>query len=212
MPIYKSNGGSFKKVTSLSVVQAGIFKPVVSAWTVSGGVFKKVFSTGPVYEDPSAYYDISGATIPSIGPGIEARTWAITPCGIPLTAGGTLTDVSWSTIECVTMDTLEVLSLDTYSTGTDQPSAKLIEYKSTPTRVVILGSYRSTNLNFAVADRGNRIGAVVDYNYLKPLLHAAEFADKYGRQLGIRWRWKSESLGMYFEHIFTGPGMIMNPV
>ncbi|GBO49444.1 hypothetical protein MFFDBJGM_02462 [Pectobacterium versatile] len=215
MTIYRERGGVFAPITTLSINDNGTFKTIAEAWINDNGTFKKVFSSERQYSDPSAYYDMvnaSGGTITRAEPVFEDaynfRGWKLAECRIPFS--GTTNDVDWSLCEVIVISSGDALICDALSTGGNQPSCKSIEYSGGNT--VNLGSYVSTNTNFAVSVRSGFIGQMAYYNYLKLTLHPAEFSDKYNQQLGVRWRWHSKLHDMYFEHIFTNASMIITPV
>ncbi|MDE8755696.1 hypothetical protein PZA22_14525 [Pectobacterium polaris] len=215
MPLFRESGGVFAPAQRLDINDSGTIKNVVAAWVCDGTVFKPVFPNEREYRDPSGYYDManaSGGTITRAEPVIENgygfRGWKLAECRIPFS--GATNDVDWSLNEVIVIATGDALTCDALSTGGNQPSCKSIEYNGGNT--VNLGSYVSTNTNYAVSVRSGFIGQVGYYNYLKLTLHAAEFSDKYNQQLGVRWRWHSKLHDMYFEHIFTNASMIITPV
>ncbi|RUR94691.1 hypothetical protein PB16LOC_00988 [Pectobacterium versatile] len=215
MPLFRESGGGFASVKRLDINNNGTIKNVVAAWVCDNGTFKPVFPNERQYHDPSAYYDItnaSGGAITRAEPEVEGgygfRGWKLAECRIPFS--GALNDADWSLLEVIVIATSAALMCDAVSTGGNQPSCKSIEYNGGNT--VNLGSYVSTNTNFAVSARPGYIGQVGFYNYLKTTLHAAEFSDKYNQQLGVRWRWHSKLHDMYFEHIFTNASMMITAV
>ncbi|GKV75506.1 hypothetical protein PEC106568_06800 [Pectobacterium carotovorum subsp. carotovorum] len=215
MPLFRESGGVFAPVQRLDINDSGTIKNVVAAWVCDAGVFKPVFPNERQYHDPSAYYNManaSGGTVTRAETAIENaygfRGWKLSECRIPFS--GALNDVDWSTCEVIVIASDDVLICDSASTGGNQPSCKYIEWNGGNT--VNLGSYVSTNTNFAIAQRSGYIGQTAFYNYLKTTLHAAEFSDKYNKQLGVRWRWHSKLHDMYFEHIFTNASMVITAV
>ncbi|MEL0577080.1 hypothetical protein AACK17_00815 [Pectobacterium punjabense] len=216
MPLFREFGGVFAPIQRLDINDNGAIKNVVAAWVCDDGVFKPIFPNERQYHDPSAYYNIanaSGGTVTRAEPAIENgygfRGWKLAECRIPFS--GSLNDVDWSLREVISIASGDTLVCDDASTSPNQPSCKYIEYSGGNT--VNLGSYVSTNTNFAISARSGFVGqANSSYNYLKTTLHPAEFSDKYNQQLGVRWRWHSKLHNMYFEHIFTNASMIITPV
>ncbi|UTC25219.1 hypothetical protein P7_029 [Pectobacterium phage vB_PcaM_P7_Pc] len=214
MPLYqRTTGGGFAPVNTLSISQAGTLKNVTAAWVFVDGIFKQVFPNERDYQDPSAYYDIPNATVPSIQTATDSGgnpSWLITPCQIPVFSTS-INDVDWSTAETIVLSTGERLMMDNFSTGGSQPSCKVIEYRGG--NDVLLGTFPSTNRNLAVTSLWGPLaqGPSGAYNYLKPSLHPVEFSGKYNVQLAIRWRWHSTVNDMYFEHIFTDPSLMITP-
>ncbi|TKY80172.1 hypothetical protein R0L47_09835 [Pectobacterium polonicum] len=216
MPLFRESGGVFAPAQRLDINDSGTIKNVVAAWICDNGVFKPVFPNEREYHDPAAYYDMANAWSVTIArapaaeeSGLGFRGFKISECRIPSTGHGT-GDVDWSLVEVIVIATGDALICDALSTGGNQPSCKSIEYSGGGT--VNLGSYVSTNTNFAVSVRSGYIGQMGFYNYLKLTLHPADFSDKYNQQLGVRWRWHSKLHNMYFEYIFTNASMIITPV
>ncbi|MBE5221586.1 hypothetical protein IG608_08925 [Pectobacterium sp. A113-S21-F16] len=216
MAIYREKVGVFAPITALSINDNGTFKTIAEAWINDNGTFKKVFSSERQYHDPSAYYDIPNATggalartNSAIESAYEFRGYTLVPCNIPQVSGS-VNDIDWSMSELIVIETGAACLCDALSTSSTQPSSTYIEFNGGGT--VSLGGYLSTNLNYAVRDRGSSVNQAAAYEYLKITQHAAEFADKYSTQLGVRWRWHSKVRDMYFEHIFTNASMIITPV
>ncbi|MBI0554565.1 hypothetical protein F6Q06_08690 [Pectobacterium parmentieri] len=214
MPLFRESGGVFAPIQRLDINDNGAIKNVIAAWVCDNGTFKPVFPNERQYHDPSAYYDISNATNPSVQKTTDTarqEAWLISPCHIPVFSTA-VNDVDWSIAETIVISTGEPLMMDAFSTGGAQPSCKFIEFKGG--NDVRLGAYHSTNRNLAVTALWGPLaqGPSGAYNYLKPLTHPTEFSDKYNKQLGVRWRWHSTINDMYFEHIFTNASMIIMPL
>lgn len=221
MPIYrKTAGGDFAPVSALSTNEGGEFKSVVAAWVNDGGTFRKVFPS-VVYADPTADYDMTGATIPALtlsrtSESATQNAWKINKLVIPLkiNLASSNTDVDWSALDIIAIDTQEVLPFGVWSTGTSDEMWTKVELKD--------GVVTNTRMNGVTV-------AVNPSNYCPPprdwisqLSSSStgtemyikygwyDYTAFYGRQIGIRWRWHSQQNGKYYEYIFTNGNMILN--
>ncbi|MGG7447255.1 hypothetical protein ACQ3G7_14395 [Kosakonia oryzendophytica] len=221
MPIFrKTTGGHFAPVTDLNINEGGEFKSVVAAWVNDGGMFKKVFPD-IAYADPTADYDIAGATIPTLtlsrtSESAAQNAWKINRLFIPLKESLTSdnTDVNWSSLDIVTIDTQDELPYSVWTTGSADEMWTKAEFKN--------GVLTNTRMNgvSAVVNPSNHCPPPRDWiNQLSSGSGGTDMYIKYGwydysafygRQIGIRWRWHSQQNGKYYEYIFTNGNMILN--
>ncbi|EHD21334.1 MULTISPECIES: hypothetical protein [Brenneria] len=220
MPIYrKTEGGVFALISALNVNDGGEFKSVAAAWINDNGTFKKVFPSYTEYEDPSAYYDIANATTLTLTQGNASETtnrlsWIANSVRIPLLSNldSIGTDVDWSYYDYIVVETGEVVPVDMFSTGSNQPTAIGVKYDSGSSSALIpsTGAYLTLQTsNPTLLDRQTFLGwnASGGYQYFK--VQQQDYSSFYGKQLGLRWRWHSTINDKYFEYIFTNENFVL---
>ena len=216
MTIYrKTTGGTFAPVSQMSIRASGAFQAIKAAWVNDNGQFKKVFGGSIQYEDPTAYYDVENATPITITEGRGSETsdyaaWIVNDITLPQRepVDG---DADWTYYEYFVIDTGEILPVDMFSTGGNQPTASGVKYENASAWAVTeegtMTKLQSSNP--AIIVRNGNLAWESGYQYFKVQRNDALYANVYGKPLGLRLRWHSMSLDKYFEYVFTDESFVL---
>lgn len=216
MTIYrKTTGGIFAPVSHMSIRANGAFQAINAAWVNDNGQFKKIFGGGIQYEDPTAYYDVENATRITVTEGRGSETsnyaaWVVNNIKLPQRepVDG---DADWTYYEYFVVDTGEILPVDMFSTGGNQPTAFGVKYENASGYAVMENgtTFKLQSANPAFRVVSGNLTWVSGYQYFKVQRNDALYASVYGKQLGLRLRWHSMSLDKYFEYVFTDESFVL---